>query len=48
MQDDGQARGLLIRVAPFLFVPLWSSSFVTARTGPCFITSLLFAGYASA
>lgn len=41
MPDDTQARGL-IRVAPFLFVLLWSSSFVAARTGLRFITPLLF------
>jgi drug/metabolite transporter (DMT)-like permease len=41
MPDDTQARGL-IRVAPLLFVLLWSSSFVAARTGLRFITPLLF------
>jgi drug/metabolite transporter (DMT)-like permease len=36
------ARGSLIRAAPFLFVLLWSSSFVAARTGLHFISPLLF------
>ena len=33
---------MLIRFAPFLFVLLWSSSFVTGKTGLRFISPLLF------
>jgi drug/metabolite transporter (DMT)-like permease len=42
MPDDTQASGPLIRLAPFLFVLLWSSSFVAARTGLHYISPLLF------
>ncbi|HET6607469.1 MAG TPA: DMT family transporter [Rhodopila sp.] len=42
MPDSPQARGLLIRLSPFLFVLLWSSSFVAARVGLRHITPLLF------
>lgn len=42
MQDDTKARDPLARAAPFLFVLLWSSSFVAAKTGLRHITPLLF------
>ncbi|HVY16026.1 MAG TPA: DMT family transporter [Rhodopila sp.] len=42
MPHQPQARGLLFRVSPFLFVLLWSSSFVAARVGLRHITPLLF------
>jgi drug/metabolite transporter (DMT)-like permease len=42
MPEQPQARFLLIRLSPFLFVLLWSSSFVAARVGLRQITPLLF------
>lgn len=42
MRDEPEAQGTLIRVSPFLFVLLWSSSFVAARVGLRHITPLLF------
>jgi drug/metabolite transporter (DMT)-like permease len=40
----GRAADRLVRPAPYLFVLVWSTSFITARTGLPLVTPLLFVG----
>jgi hypothetical protein len=42
--DVRPAGARLARVAPYVFILLWRSSFITARIGLRFVSTLLFVG----